>query len=122
MKSFIAAIVLLAALTGIAFLASGILTAKADALTEAAEALPAAPQEERAKVQQEIAQIWESERFVFLLTVNRNEIDALEMALARLGAATSAKGDDEFLTAASELAAAISRIRDTCAVSLDNIL
>jgi hypothetical protein len=122
MRAFVAAIILLALLTGVAFFASSTLTAKADAIAKQAKALPYAAQELREEACQTIAQAWKQERFAFSLTVNRNEIDALESALARLKAAANAESGDEFFIAASELTAAISRIRSICAVSLDNIL
>ena len=122
MKACIAAIVLLSILSGVAFFASGALTGKADRIAEAAEALSAAPQEQRIEACRDIQQLWEDEQFFFSLTLSHTEIDALENALARLCAAANTKGDNDFLIAASELRAAISHIRDLCAVSLDNIL
>jgi hypothetical protein len=122
MRAFVAAIILFASLTGVAFFASSVLTAKADAIAKQAKALPYAAQELREEACQAITQAWKQERFAFSLTVNRNEIDALESALARLKAAVNAESDDEFLIAASELTAAVSRIQSICAVSLDNIL
>ena len=122
MKSFVAAILLFIFLTGVAFWASASLTEKADALALTAESLFSAAREKRSEGQQKIAKLWKKEKFLFSLTVNRNEIDVLDKAISRLEAAANAKDDDEFLIAVSELNAAISRIRDMCAFSLDNIL
>ena len=122
MKACIAAIILLSILTGTALWVSNCLTGKTDELVNAAKPLTTIHKEDRAETCRAVTQLWQKSRFLFSLTINRNELDTMDNILAKLNATTNAEGDDEFLIAASELTAAISRIRSICAVSLDNIL
>ena len=122
MKAFIAAMILFAALVGVAFFSYCKLTSMANALAKEAEELSEVADEQRKEASRAVAKRWEESRFLFSLTINHNEIDALESTLARLSTTANIEDGDDFLIAAAELTAALTHIRDLCAVSIDNIL
>ena len=122
MKAFIAALGLLATLTGLAFFTSCIFSQKADALICEALALNNMMPTEREAAVQKVADAWESDQFIFALTINHTELDDIEAYLSRLNAAAKNQNGDEYFIAVSELTTAFTHIKELCAVSWDNIL
>lgn len=122
MKAFIAALVLFAILTGIAFFSSYALADAAEALAKRADDLAEAPVAERASASEALHEEWERTRFLLSLTISHTELDTPENLFARVSMAAKTEDGDDFLIAVSELTSSLFHIRDLCTISWDNIL
>ena len=122
MKAFVAALVLLAALTGGAFGASYLLADAAETLATEAEALPNADAAHRKEACRAMIDDWEAKEFSFTMVLHYTELDALKSILARLEMTAETENKDDYLAAAAELGARLRHLQELCRISLSNIL
>ncbi len=121
MKDFITALLLMVVLLGFSV---GNLLCLSDAMNELSGDLEHAvtcPAEERASALDRFSSAWEGRRLLFYLSVNRNEFDRLDSALARTEALAENGSDEQYRIAAADLCAALENVRRFTEVSLSGI-
>lgn len=121
MKTFIAACILLLALGGSVCVNALFLLNHMDTLQEQVTVLEKAEPTVREAATKIFREEWEKKKILFTLSVNQNDLEKIEDALARLEASSKIESDSHFTIAVAELEEALKRVRELVGFSAEGL-
>ena len=122
MKTFIAACILLLVLGGGVCANALILLDRTHTLQAQAASLEEGAPAGREAAVMAFRKQWEKEKILFILSVNQNDLEKVEDALARLEACAKIESDSNFAITVAELKEALERVRVLVGFSAEGLL
>ena len=122
MKTFIAACILLLILSGSVCANAFLLLDRVDTLQEQVAVFEEKEPDAREEAIATFRQKWEKEKILFILSINQNDLEKIEDALARLEASAKTESDSNFDIAVAELEGALERVRELAGFSVEGLL